>query len=255
MSCWLCKGRMSVREVCIADLLTRECRLKIGDALLDIERGLHPLQRQSELHQGDRDRRLHADHHGACIEDAGHGGEIGDDATDERIHQLQRRDVQQDAFRTGLFDFPEQIVLQRQCQLIIHFNLDGDEQKLAHLQNRNSVHRRYCSTLLRCIVTPVRLSASASASAKVALVVTPSRSTPRWTMVCAICERIPQKKHTTPNKQNADTNKSRSRATNKTTDGTPVISMMATSAPVSTMRCCKASVTIWVRALSNVPLA
>src|SRR3569832_532881 len=234
MSCWLCKGRMSVREVCIADLLTRECRLLFGDALLDIERGLHPLQRQSELHQGDRDRRLHADHHGACIEDAGHGGEIGDDATDERIHQLQRRDVQQDAFRTGLFDFPEQIVLQRQCQLIIHFNLDGDEQKLAHLQNRNSVHRRYCSTLLRCIVTPVRLSASTSTTTKKTKEKTPTRTTPRWTMVCAICERIPLMMHSAPIKRIAVTVLSRCCVSFVSSVGSLVFLLLAFSAPVST---------------------
>ena len=38
---------------------------------------------------------------------------------------------------------------------------------------------------------PSRRSAIANASASVALVITVPRSTPRWTMVCAICGRMP----------------------------------------------------------------
>jgi hypothetical protein len=34
-----------------------------------------------------------------------------------------------------------QVVLQGQGQLVMHVDLDGDEQKVAHLKNRNTLHR------------------------------------------------------------------------------------------------------------------
>ncbi len=44
------------------------------------------------------------------------------------------------------------------------------------------------------------------------------------------------------------------RATSVSTVGTPVMSMMASSASVSTMRCSRVSITTWVRLLSSVPI-
>ena len=80
-------------------------------------------------------------------------------------------------------------------------------------------------------------SASAKASARVALVVTSPRSTPRWTMVCAICGRMPLMMQSAPIRRAAATVFSRCCATSVSTVGTPVMSMMAISEPVSTMRC------------------
>ena len=48
---------------------------------------------------------------------------------------------------------------------------------------------------------------------------------------------------------------SRCWATSVSTVGTPVMSMMAISAPVSTMRCSRISITTWVRLLSSVPIS
>jgi hypothetical protein len=94
-----------------------------------------------------------------------------------------------------------QVVLKLERHLIVHVDLDGDEQELAHPQYWDSFHGQ----LLLERMLPVRLSASASASARFALVVTPCRSTPRCTMVCAICGRTPEMMHSAPMSRNAVT--------------------------------------------------
>ena len=101
---------------------------------------------------------------------------------------------------------------------------------------------------------PVRESATRKASASVAFVVTSPRSTPRCTMVCAICGRMPLMMHSAPIRRVAVTVLSRCCAVIVSTVGTPVMSMMAIAAPVSTMRCSSVSITICVRALSSVPI-
>jgi hypothetical protein len=78
---------------------------------------------------------------------------------------------------------------------------------------------------------PVRESATANASASVAFVTTELRSTPRWTMVCAICGRMPLIIHSAPKRRAAPTVVSTCRATNRYTGGTPGISKNATPAP------------------------
>ena len=87
-----------------------------------------------------------------------------------------------------------EVFLQRQRQPVVHVHLDRDQEELAHLEDRNAFHallRR--SSARRCAdaLSPLRLSASRNASASVAFVVTSPRSTPRWTIVCAICGRMP----------------------------------------------------------------
>jgi hypothetical protein len=92
-----------------------------------------------------------------------------------------------------------------------------------------------------------------NASASVALVVTCPRSTPRWTMVCAICGRMPLMMQSAPMRRVAATVFRRCCATSVSTVGTPVMSMIAIAAPVSTIFCRSDSMTICVRALSSVP--
>ena len=50
-------------------------------------------------------------------------------------------------FGVSVSGLRRQIVLERQRQLVVHVDLDGDEQELAHPQDRNSFHR--CPRRLR----------------------------------------------------------------------------------------------------------
>ena len=72
-------------------------------------------------------------------------------------------------------------------------------------------------------------------------------------MVCAICGRMPEMMHSAPISRAATTVLSRCWATWVSTAGTPVMSMIACSAPVSTRVCSSFSITTWVRAESSVP--
>ena len=74
-------------------------------------------------------------------------------------------------------------------------------------------------------------------------------------MVWAICGRMPLMMQSAPISRAAVTVLIRCWATSVSTVGTPVMSMMATSAPVSTIRCSRFSMTTWVRALSSVPIS
>ena len=74
-------------------------------------------------------------------------------------------------------------------------------------------------------------------------------------MVCAICGRIPLMMQSAPMSRAAATVLSRCWATRVSTVGTPVMSMIASGAPVSTMRWSRLSMTTWVRALSSVPIS
>src|SRR4030095_10737905 len=124
------------------------------------------------------------------------GGDVGDHAADERVDHVERRDVHQHASRALLGDPRSQIVLQRERELVVHVDLDGDQQERSHLEDRDAFHQALPTALAwTCdafsTLAPVRLSATMNASASEALVVTSPRFTPRCTMVCAICGRMP----------------------------------------------------------------
>ena len=74
-------------------------------------------------------------------------------------------------------------------------------------------------------------------------------------MVWAICGRMPLMMQSAPISRAAATVFSRCWATSVSTVGTPVMSMMAISAPVVTISCSRFSITTWVRALSSVPIS
>ncbi len=73
-------------------------------------------------------------------------------------------------------------------------------------------------------------------------------------MVWAICGRTPEMMQSAPISRIAVTVFSKCWATSVSTVGTPVMSMIAISDPVSTIRCSRDSMTIWVRSLSSVPI-
>ena len=72
-------------------------------------------------------------------------------------------------------------------------------------------------------------------------------------MVCAICGRMPLMMQSAPIRRVAATVFSRCCATSVSTVGTPVMSMMAIDAPVSTIFCSRVSITTCVRSLSSEP--
>ncbi len=113
-----------------------------GQAGVDVQSGADARQRQSKLDQGDGDRGLHADDHGLRIEDAGHGRDVAEHAADEGVDHLQRGNVDQHAAGALVATiFVGEIVLQGHRQLIVHVDLDGDQQTIAQTQNRDAVHR------------------------------------------------------------------------------------------------------------------
>src|ERR1041385_705114 len=230
-------------------------------ALLDVQGGADSLEREAQLHEGDGDRRPHADHHRLRIEDAGHAGDVPQHPPDEGVDHFQGRYVDEDAPGPALHDLLRQVVLQAERQPVVHVHLDGDEEATSDLQDWDAFHRFSGSSSTfpaapgaLTIARPVLARAMAKASARVALVVTSERSRPRWTMVCAIWGRMPLMMQSAPMSRAAATVFRRCWATMVSTIGTPVISMMAMEAPVSTIFWRRFSMTTCVRALSRVPM-
>src|SRR4029434_10462931 len=226
-------------------------------ALFHVERGADPGQRQPQLDEGDGDGGLHADHHRLRVEHARDGGDATQHAADEGIHDLERGDVDEHRPRAMLDDALGEVLLKRRGQPIVHVHLHGDEEILPHLQDRGVIHGK--DQCVRGVARPAasaaRWSATANAPARVALVVTSPSSTPRCTMVWAIWGRMPPMRQSAPMSRAAATVLSRCWATSVSTVGTPVMSMMAMLAPVSTMRVRSDSITSWVRSLSRVPMS
>src|SRR5262249_8773297 len=237
-------------------------------AALDIQRRLYARERKAKLHQRDCDRRPHAHHHGVGIEDARHRRDVVEHAANKTVDDLERRDVDQHALGAVINDFFREIFFERRREPVVHIDLDGHEQRIPELEDRNAVHDAYSAGCCSGVVflafsispglsfrtpRPVRLSATAKASASVALEMTLS-STPRCTMVCAICGRMPLMMQSAPIRRAAATVFSRCCAVRVSTVGTPVMSMMAISAPSSTMCWSRFSITTWVRSLSRVPM-
>src|SRR5688500_3423568 len=78
-----------------------EQRAQQCHAALDVERRSNAGERKAELHEGNRHGGLHAGDHRVRVQDAGHGGDVGDHAPDERVHHLARRNVDEDPASAG----------------------------------------------------------------------------------------------------------------------------------------------------------
>src|SRR5689334_2196020 len=88
--------RLSRRVVAIDAPLER--RSQKLDASLHGQSRTHARKRQPELHESDGHGRPHAHDHGFRVEDPRHAGDVADRAADEGVDDLQRRDVDQNAF-------------------------------------------------------------------------------------------------------------------------------------------------------------
>src|SRR3954451_18807813 len=78
--------------------------LQQREALLEIERGLHVLEAHPELDHRERDLRLDADDHRLGPAQARHLRDPAQRARDERVHHVERRDVDDDPARAVLRD-------------------------------------------------------------------------------------------------------------------------------------------------------
>src|SRR5690242_14832021 len=104
-------------------------------AAFDVEGGPHTGEGEAQLDQGDGDRRLHSHHHRLRVEDAAHARDVGEHAADERVHNVQRADVDEHAARLVVGDAGGQIFLQLHGEAVVHVHLDGHEQVPAHAQD------------------------------------------------------------------------------------------------------------------------
>ena len=131
------------------------------------------------------------DDDGLGVEDPRHGRDVADHPPDERVHDLERRDVDQHAVRAVLDDALGEVVLQRRAPAGRACRPGCHQEELAHLEDRDAFHRVAASAFGPARATTVEPDARAarprSASASVALVITSPSSTPRWTIVWAIC--------------------------------------------------------------------
>src|SRR6187200_1294354 len=70
-----------------------ELALEEGEPLLEVEGGVHVLEVHAELHHREGDLGLDAHDHGLRTAQPGHVRDPAQRARDERVHHVQRRDV------------------------------------------------------------------------------------------------------------------------------------------------------------------
>src|SRR5689334_21360408 len=197
--------RISSRSLFVVIFQIRRLEPRVDErhAAFDVQSGLDPRQGQSKLDQRDRDRRTHADNDRVGIQNAGHRGDIVEHPADEAVHDLQRRDVDENTLGPEFHDFAGQVLFERGRETVVHVDLNGHKQRIPEFQDWNAVHDHWpfsagvmfwsataAAFLILVTARPVLSSATASASASDAFETTVN-STPRWTMVWAICGRMP----------------------------------------------------------------
>src|SRR6476660_3470261 len=132
-----CTGTVSVEMTAIKGLGAVPRRYKKFHPGVYIQSGTNTRQRETQLDEGNGDGGLHSNHYGLRIKHTRHAGDIGQHATDEGINDLQTRDVDQDASGLGSSNHLREVILQGHGQAIVHVHLNGDQQELAHLKDRN----------------------------------------------------------------------------------------------------------------------
>src|SRR5438874_8018202 len=133
-------GSVSSSGIAMTVAAARERRAKELHSLVHVQARSNARQGQAQLHERDRDGGPHADHDRLGVEHAGHRRDVADHAADERIHDLERGDVDQHALRAIANDAVGEVVLERHGQAVVHVHLDADEQELVHLEDRNALH-------------------------------------------------------------------------------------------------------------------
>src|SRR5438093_10951667 len=104
--------------------------------LLEIERGRDALERQAELHHRERNLGLNPDDHGFRPPQPRHVGDVAQRPDRERIHHVERRDVDDHAPGPEASDALDQRFPQLREVGVRERGLDGRDQVVALLQDR-----------------------------------------------------------------------------------------------------------------------
>src|SRR2546422_217793 len=119
--------------------LDAELRLPVEErqTLFEIERGRDAFERQAELHHRESDFRLNPDDHGFRAAQPCHVGDVAQGPDGERIHHVERRDVDDHAPGSEPPDALDQRLPQLGQVGVRERRLDGRDQVVALLQDWN----------------------------------------------------------------------------------------------------------------------
>src|SRR3990172_4124052 len=108
-----------------------------GEALLEVERGRHALQRQAELDHGEGDVGLDAHHDRLRAAQPRRVGDAPDGAGGERVQDVERRHVDDDCPGPGASYRLRQVVPQLDERVVAERRLHGGDEDLALPQDRD----------------------------------------------------------------------------------------------------------------------
>src|SRR5689334_15611729 len=106
-------------------------------SLLEVQGCARAAKLQAKLHQGDRDGGLEAGEHHLCAHEARHGGDVGDQAADEAVDDVNRGHIDDHAPRLVVVDLLQQIVFELHRGGIVERHLDRSDQDVPYFQNRD----------------------------------------------------------------------------------------------------------------------
>src|SRR6266850_5183138 len=117
--------------------LDTELRLVVEEqqAFLEIQRGGHALEREAELDHGERNLGLNPDDHGFRAAQPRHVGDVPERTDGERIHHVERRDVDDHTPGPEAPDALDQRLTQLGEIGVRERRLDGGDQVMALLQD------------------------------------------------------------------------------------------------------------------------
>src|SRR5437868_8483039 len=206
---------------------------QVRHPLLEIERRRHVLQPEAELDHREGDLRLDSDDDGLGAAQPDHVRDLLEDARRERVHHLQRGDVDDDPSRAPAHDLLHERCPQPHQGHVANPGLEGDDEDVALLEDRD-VH---CGGRVHVAAAPT--SPTLYPSSRSACSIPPCRSptvfifprsTPIFTIVCAISGESPVTMTVAPRSREASTVCTRWFATVASIAATPVMSMTTTFA-------------------------
>src|SRR5262249_11851784 len=93
------------------------------------------------LDQGDRHLRPHPDDDGLGVKDTSHAGNVRQHAADEAVDEIEGGDVDQDATSATGNQLLREVILQGKRELVVHVDLNADQQASADLEDGDVLHR------------------------------------------------------------------------------------------------------------------
>src|SRR5215217_7799501 len=109
--------------------------LEQRETLLEVQGGLDVLEVHAQLDHGEGDLGLDADDHGLGAAQAGHHRDAAQRSRDERVHHVERRDVDDDPARAVAGDLAHHVVAQLQDIRVRERRLDRRDQERALLED------------------------------------------------------------------------------------------------------------------------